>query len=82
MAAALKTKQEDADQHQRYVRWFGNLTSEDVPLVGGKNASLGEMISSLGAKGVRIPDGFATTSQAYWDFIDHNQLKDQIADQL
>jgi len=50
--------------------------------VGGKNASLGEMFRSLGSKGIAIPDGFATTSQSYWDFLTHNELKEKIAEKL
>jgi len=49
----------------QYVRPFDTLTLDDVPLVGGKNASFGEMIRSLGARGVRVPDGFALTAGAY-----------------
>ena len=52
-----------------YVVPFADLRMKDVPAVGGKNASLGEMISQLQEKGVRVPGGFATTSQAYRDFL-------------
>ena len=48
---------------------FENLRMDDVPRVGGKNASLGEMISQLARAGVRVPGGFATTAQAYRDFL-------------
>lgn len=61
-----------------YIRLFENLNSNDVPIVGGKNASLGEMIQNLKQEGVRVPDGFATTAQAYWEFIEANQIKAQI----
>ena len=47
------------------VIWFENLRMTDVESVGGKNASLGEMISQLTEKGVRVPTGFATTADAY-----------------
>ncbi|VVB59392.1 putative phosphoenolpyruvate synthase [uncultured archaeon] len=50
---------------QEFVKWFEDLTIGDVPLVGGKNASLGEMIRNLGQKGVRVPSGFAITAYAY-----------------
>jgi pyruvate, water dikinase len=60
------------------VRWFETLNNRDVPLVGGKNASLGEMVSTLKTKGIRIPDGFATTASAYWRFLETNHLKDKI----
>ncbi len=52
-----------------YVRWFKDLRNSDVALVGGKNASLGEMYAQLSPKGVRIPNGFALTAQAYRDAL-------------
>jgi pyruvate,water dikinase len=61
-----------------YVQWFGELGSGDVPRVGGKNASLGEMIGALKSQNVRVPDGFATTAAAYWEFIEVNELKEKI----
>jgi pyruvate, water dikinase len=62
----------------RYLCWLEDLTSGDVKLVGGKNASLGEMIRSLKEEGVRVPDGFATTAEAYWRFLEANELKEKI----
>jgi len=59
-----------------------NLRNTDVGSVGGKNASLGEMISQLNAKGVRVPRGFATTALAFREFLAHNKLDDKIADEL
>ena len=53
-----------------YIRWFRDLSMNDLPLVGGKNASLGEMFQQLQPLGVRIPDGFALTAEAYRDAID------------
>ena len=53
-----------------YIRWFSELGIADVPLVGGKNASLGEMVRELGAQGVRVPNGFAVTAQAYRYLLD------------
>jgi pyruvate,water dikinase len=50
---------------QDFVKLFEDLTINDVPSVGGKNASLGEMIQNLGKKGVRVPSGFAITAYAY-----------------
>ena len=50
----------------RYIRFFDEIGIEDVPLVGGKNASLGEMYRALAAQGVRVPNGYATTAEAYW----------------
>ena len=54
----------------RYIRWFRELSLGDLPLVGGKNASLGEMFQELAPLGVRVPDGFAVTAQAYRDALD------------
>lgn len=53
----------------RLIRWFENLRVTDVPLVGGKNASLGEMVAKLTPLGVRVPNGFAITAKAYFYFI-------------
>ncbi len=49
----------------RWIRWFADLGMADVPLVGGKNASLGELVRELRPLGVRIPDGFAVTAEAF-----------------
>ncbi len=59
-----------------------NLRNTDVGSVGGKNASLGEMISQLHAKGVRVPTGFATTAHAFREFLAHNALDEKIANEL
>ncbi|MCG9041430.1 phosphoenolpyruvate synthase [Laribacter hongkongensis] len=63
---------------ETYVVWFDKLRMTDVESVGGKNASLGEMISQLAESGVRVPGGFATTAQAYRDFLAHDGLSDRI----
>jgi pyruvate,water dikinase len=55
---------------RNYIRWFSELGADDVPLVGGKNASLGEMYSSLAQEGISVPDGFAITADAYRDLLD------------
>ena len=52
-----------------YVRWFSDIRVGDVALVGGKNASLGELYSTLSKQGVRVPNGFALTADAYWDAL-------------
>lgn len=57
------------------VLWFDQIGMGDVPQVGGKNASLGELIQSLKAKGVRVPDGFATTAGAYRRFLEANGIE-------
>ncbi len=61
-----------------YIKWLEKLTNDDVPSVGGKNASLGEMISALKDRGIRVPDGFATTAEAYREFIRANELDEKI----
>ena len=61
-----KTQQ---DKEQALVLWFENVGMNDVSLVGGKNASLGEMIQQLTPKGINVPGGFATTAYAYRYFI-------------
>jgi pyruvate,water dikinase len=63
-----------------WIRWFETLGIKDVPLVGGKNASLGEMIKTLKRKGIKVPDGFATTAQAYWDFLEFNRLGEKLTE--
>ena len=52
-----------------FIKWFADISIEDVPLVGGKNASLGEMVRELASKGVKVPNGFAITAEAYRHFI-------------
>jgi pyruvate,water dikinase len=65
-----------------YIARFQNLSMHDVERVGGKNASLGEMISNLAGKGVRVPGGFATTADAFREFLAQNGLADRIAERL
>ena len=67
-----------ASKNKKYILWFKEVSKKDVPLVGGKNASLGEMIHYLMPKGINIPDGFATTAEAYFDFLDKNDLRKKI----
>ena len=55
------------------------LRMRDLAQVGGKNASLGEMVRTLGARGIKVPPGFATTADAYWSFIDANDYRSEIA---
>ena len=62
------------DKKQKNILWFNQLSLEDVPLVGGKNASLGEMYSELSRKGVNIPNGFTLTSRAYWYYLKYNGI--------
>ncbi|KAH7466301.1 Phosphoenolpyruvate synthase [Fusarium oxysporum f. sp. matthiolae] len=63
---------------------FEHLARSDVGLVGGKNSSLGEMIRALGPKGIPVPPGFATSSYAYWHYVDANNIRgkiDELVDQ-
>ena len=62
----------------KYVLWFEEVGMHDVPRVGGKNASLGEMIRELGELGVNVPGGYATTADAYRDFLTETGLKARI----
>jgi pyruvate, water dikinase len=59
----------------RYTVDLHEVTLKDIPLVGGKNASLGEMIRNLGSLGISIPSGFAITVDAYWEFLKYNHLE-------
>jgi len=67
-----------------FIKWFEDLTIDDVPLVGGKNASLGEMIRNIGEKGVKVPSGFAITSFVYKYTIEkegiHHKIKEILSD--
>lgn len=63
---------------QKNTLWFDGLSMEDVDKVGGKNASLGEMVSNLANAGVSVPNGFATTSYAFNQFLDHEGLDERI----
>jgi pyruvate,water dikinase len=66
----------------KYVRWLEDLTKDDVSVVGGKNASLGEMIQTLQEKNVRVPGGFATTADAYREFLKANQFDEKLSSEL
>ncbi|EOX4079190.1 phosphoenolpyruvate synthase [Vibrio alginolyticus] len=63
---------------QKNTLWFNGLSMDDVDKVGGKNASLGEMVSNLANAGVSVPNGFATTSYAFNQFLDHEGLDERI----
>jgi len=65
-------------KNKKKTLWFREISKRDVPLVGGKNASLGEMVSQLGKKGVNIPDGFATTSFAFRYFLKENKISSKL----
>lgn len=65
-----------------YIKKFSEISSKDIAIVGGKNASLGEMYCNLTPKGIRVPNGFAITSMAYWDFLEHNKISSKLNDIL
>ncbi|AKH43960.1 pyruvate,water dikinase [Altererythrobacter atlanticus] len=64
------------------VIWLDQLSIDDVPSVGGKNASLGELVGRLGEAGVRVPQGFATTAQAFRDFLAANDITGAMQEQI
>lgn len=66
----------------KYILWFDEINLTDLPQVGGKNSSLGEMISLLSDSGIAVPGGFATTSDAFWYFIQQTNLNKKINDVL
>lgn len=67
-----------AEKRKRFILWFDEITIADVPFVGGKNASLGEMYRDLTGKGVKIPNGFAITAYAYQYLLRKAGIKDDI----
>lgn len=73
---------QDGQGHGEHVLWFEEIGLADLPRVGGKNASLGEMIRSLSAEGVRVPGGFALTADTYRGFLRHNGLEPRIRELL
>ena len=77
-----ETRHDDAGHADRLVRWLSELNRGDIASVGGKNASLGEMIGTMRPAGIRVPDGFATTAKAYWSMLDANGLRASIARKL
>ncbi|MGA7578257.1 MAG: phosphoenolpyruvate synthase [Desulfobaccales bacterium] len=69
-------------QDAKYIRWFKEIKIEDVPLVGGKNASLGEMYRELTGEGIKIPNGFAITAEAYWYVVKSAGILDQLKETM
>lgn len=61
-----------------FIKWFADITIDDVPLVGGKNASLGEMVRELASQGVKVPNGFAITAEAFRHFIRESGIDERI----
>ena len=69
-------------REKKLVLWLNEVRMEDVELVGGKNASLGEMIEGLSPKGIKIPMGFVVTAAAYRYFINYNNFQEKIEETL
>lgn len=67
---------------EKFILWFSEISIKDVPLVGGKNASLGEMFSNLTQKGVRVPNGYAVTASAYREFLSANNIEKKLKESL
>ncbi|MCE3038182.1 pyruvate, water dikinase [Helicobacter anatolicus] len=66
----------------KYIKFFKELNNKDVPLVGGKNASIGEMFQELIPAGIKVPNGFAITSDAYWYLLNNGGIKEKIIELL
>lgn len=66
----------------KYIVPFADVRLADVERVGGKNASLGQMLADVRQLSIRVPDGFAITAQAYWYVVEHNQLRQKMVDAL
>ena len=77
-----KVKLEDVMAERDMVNWFDELSSGDTAVVGGKNASLGEMIQNLSAGGILVPNGFAITAYAYRHLLAANNLGPRISEQI
>src|SRR3989338_11319768 len=66
------------DKAHKYILWFDEIGIHDVPYVGGKNASLGEMYNALRKKGIRIPNGFAVTAAGYRFLLEEEGIKKRL----
>jgi pyruvate,water dikinase len=66
----------------KYIQRFSELSIDDVSIVGSKNASLGEMYNTLAEQGINVPNGFATTAEAYYFYLQHNKLDQRIKETL
>ncbi|MBN1134751.1 MAG: phosphoenolpyruvate synthase [Methanosarcinaceae archaeon] len=66
----------------KYIRWFEEISIDDIPFVGGKNASLGEMYRELTDKGIKIPNGFAITAEAYWHILESAGVLEELKNTL
>jgi len=66
----------------KFIKWLNEISKEDVPFFGGKNASLGELYRNLSGKGIRVPNGFAISANAYKFFIEKSELNEEIQELL
>src|SRR5512147_113698 len=82
LSPAGETPMKSKSQEYRYIRWFDEIGIDDVPLVGGKNASLGELYRELAPQGINIPNGFAITANAYWDLLKCSTLEHDLRNLL
>jgi pyruvate, water dikinase len=80
MVTEIQVQSSQSTKEQALILWFEEVGIADIPLVGGKNASLGEMIQQLTPQGVNVPTGFATTAYAYRYFIQEAGLEDELRD--
>lgn len=71
-----------SEKGEKLIYWFSEIGIQDVPIVGGKNASLGEMFAKLTGKGVKVPNGFAVSAQAYNYYINSTGIREKIAEAL
>jgi len=78
MVTAAKEQPSQSSKEQSLVLWFDEVGIADIPIVGGKNASLGEMIQQLATQGVSVPNGFSTTAKAYRYFIQASGLEEKL----
>ena len=65
-------------ERRAYIQWFEEIGIDDIPIVGGKNASLGEMIRELVPRGIKVPNGFAITAEAYWYLLRASETEQRI----
>ena len=78
----MSSPEEGTDRAKRNILWFRETGIKDVPLVGGKNASLGEMIRELTSEGINVPDGFSVTTEAFRRFVEANHFEKRMVDIL
>jgi pyruvate, water dikinase len=81
-AAILESEPKSQKTKPSYIKWFHEIGIEDVPIVGGKTASLGEMFRELTPRGVEVPDGFAITAAGYWHVLRETRLDQFIGARL